>query len=80
MYCVAFQHFPGHNGLETISEHRTLQAAVAAYRSRNRHLVDSEWAQAHGMANAGTFDHVMRVIDGELAPLTEEERDAAAWL
>lgn len=51
---------------ETVSEHRTLAGAQKAFRTRNRHLFDRDYAQRMGMANTGTFDRIYHVDeDGE---------------
>ena len=51
---------------ETVSKHRTLAGAQKAFRARNRHLFDRDYAQRMGMANTGTFDRIYHVDeDGE---------------
>lgn len=67
MYCVIFNNTgkssrPGFSPWgEIISQHDTLEAAQAAFHDRNPHLFDRKWAQAHGYANAGTFDEIVEV-------------------
>ena len=61
---------------ETISEHRTLKGAQKAFRERNRHLFDRDYAQRMGMANAGTFDKVFLVnSEGERREVSPYEDD-----
>lgn len=54
-----------HEGYEpwgdVISRHRTLSGAQREYRRRNPHLFNRRWAEAHGYANAGTFDEIVEV-------------------
>ena len=62
---------------ETVSEHRTLAGAQKAFRARNRHLFDRDYAQRHGLTATGTFDKIYRQDeDGEweeVSPYGEDE-------
>ena len=62
---------------ETISEHRSLAGAQKAFRARNRHLFDREYAQRHGLSTTGTFDKIYRQDDDgeweEVSPYGEED-------
>ena len=61
---------------ETISEHRTLKGAQKAFRERNRHLFDRDYAQRMGMSNAGTFDRIYYVNeDGEREEVFYDDED-----
>ncbi len=47
-----------------ISKHWTLNGAIKAFRRRNRHMYDHNWAEKHGLLYAGTFDKILKVSDG----------------
>lgn len=58
---------PGYEPWGTvISRHRTMSGAEHAFRVRNRHLFDKDYAKRMGMANAGTFDEIVTVEDGKV--------------
>jgi len=51
---------------EIISIHWTLNGVQKAFRKRNPHIFDRDYAQRMGMANTGTFDRIYFVdSDGE---------------
>lgn len=49
-----------------ISNHRTLSGANRSFRRNNRWLYDRRFAQQHGLQNAGTFDRIIQLENGEV--------------
>ena len=54
--------------------------AIAAYRDRNTHLFDRDFAQRHGLSNAGTFDRIIKldengdVVDWHVPPYDDDDQ------
>ena len=49
-----------------ISKHATEEEAFMAFRKRNWHLFDAEYANHMGMNGAGTFDEIVLLDDNGL--------------
>lgn len=58
-----------------ISNHRTYSGAERAFRKRNWWLYNRERARRMGYANTGTFDRIIKIVDGKVVDYnyTEEE-------
>ena len=63
-----------------LGTYKNLSDAIAAYRERNTHLFDRDFAQRHGLSNAGTFDRIIRldedgdVVDWNVPPYDDDDQ------
>ena len=57
---------------EIIGVYRTYEDAEQAYKCRNWWLYDRERANRMGLANTHSFDEIMKITDGELSLLPQD--------